>query len=193
MAKVIMPLASAGARGQLAKIMVFFPWKSINVVRGYVIPSNPNSAGQQAQRTKLTNAVAEWHATPLIAADKTAWDLFATIFAEVMSGFNSFVKKWIDALIAGHTWKRVYNRIYTSLGGGNATVTVDTTSTTSKLKLKLGTSKTFMPTIVTAAAIGSPQSFSLTGLVTGVTYFYQVYTNELGHDCWTGIYRVTYS
>lgn len=50
MAKVTGPLYSMSASGKLGDAMVYFGWKGINVVRGYVIPSNPQSAAQGDQR-----------------------------------------------------------------------------------------------------------------------------------------------
>jgi len=50
MAKVTGPLFSVSASGKIADSMVFFGWKGVNVVRGFVIPSNPQSAGQGDQR-----------------------------------------------------------------------------------------------------------------------------------------------
>ena len=46
MAKVTGPLMSMTATGKLADTIVFFSWKGISVVRQWLIPSNPQSAGQ---------------------------------------------------------------------------------------------------------------------------------------------------
>ena len=188
MAKVTMPLGSAIARGQLAKIMVFFPWKGINAVRGYVVPANPNTAAQQAQRAILHAGVDMWHATLLDAEDKTAWNMFATIFANIMSGFNTFIKKYVDAAVAGLGWVKVWDVNYTYTAPTTATIDCDTTSTLSVLHLKWGTSKTFMPNIVNGVG-GATQTFLLTGLTVGVVYYYQIYDNVAGAPAWTGIYR----
>ncbi|MBA7687234.1 hypothetical protein ES703_95695 [subsurface metagenome] len=61
MAKLKAPLLSMGASGKIGDIMVFFPWKGINVVREYVIPANPKTALQIAQRAHVTEAVAYIH------------------------------------------------------------------------------------------------------------------------------------
>ena len=50
MAKVTGPLYSMSASGKLADAMVYFGWKGINVVRGWVKPANPQSEGQGDQR-----------------------------------------------------------------------------------------------------------------------------------------------
>ena len=53
MAKVTGPLYSMSASGKIGDAMVFFGWKGINVVRGYVTPSNPQSASQGDQRIMM--------------------------------------------------------------------------------------------------------------------------------------------
>jgi hypothetical protein len=50
MAKVTGPLLSISASGKIADSLVYFGWKGTNVVRGFVIPSNPQSASQGDQR-----------------------------------------------------------------------------------------------------------------------------------------------
>lgn len=189
MAKVISPLLSGKAYGQIMKSLVFFPWKSLNCVRGYVIPSNPNTSDQQAQRTKLTNAVDKWHDTALIDDDKTAWNLLASTFAEVMSGFNAFVKKMILAVIAGGTWKKFYNMSWAPSGATTCDVGVDTDDTIVVAKLYIGTSKTFMPTEFSSDGAGASQNFSVTGLEDGVTYYYWIRSGTSVNNGQTGIYK----
>lgn len=103
MATVDAPLFSFGARGQLGKALVYGAWKGLNVVRSYVVPANPNSAAQQTQRSRLTNAVSEWHSLALDADDNTAWDRYATTLAKVMSGFNAFIRRHIGIVDGGDT------------------------------------------------------------------------------------------
>ena len=56
MAKVYMPLMSARASGKIAKSMVHFYWKGLNVVRNWVIPTNPRDIDQKIIRQKLASA-----------------------------------------------------------------------------------------------------------------------------------------
>jgi len=53
MAKVTGPLYSMSASGKLADAMVYFGWKGINVVRGWVKPANPQSDNQGDRRIVL--------------------------------------------------------------------------------------------------------------------------------------------
>ncbi|GAI66183.1 unnamed protein product, partial [marine sediment metagenome] len=61
MAKLKAPLMSLGASGQLGKSLVFFGWKGLDVVREYVIPSNPQTDLQTTQRDYLTEIVTRLH------------------------------------------------------------------------------------------------------------------------------------
>src|SRR3989304_5679155 len=101
MAKLKAPLLSFGASGKLADTLVYFPWKGLAVVRSYVIPANPNSAGQQTQRGILTESVASWHALGLDDDDVTAWNRHAASRPTPQSGFNAFVKDFVDLRVSG--------------------------------------------------------------------------------------------
>ena len=53
---------SMDASGKFGGAIVFSKWKGRNVVRQLVIPSNPNSAGQELarNRTRVTGAIQGW-------------------------------------------------------------------------------------------------------------------------------------
>jgi hypothetical protein len=55
MARVVAPLLSFEGSGQIAHTQVYAQWKGIPYVRRYVIPANPQSAGQS-----LTRNVFKW-------------------------------------------------------------------------------------------------------------------------------------
>lgn len=101
MAKTTAPLFSFGARGQLAQTLVYTPWKGLNNVRSYVVPANPRSAGQQTQRSYMTDAVDAWHTIGLSADDIAAWNRYAATLSSPMSGFNAFTRTLINLLVAG--------------------------------------------------------------------------------------------
>lgn len=50
MATITAPLLSLGARGTIAKSITYSSWKGVSYARNRVIPANPNSTAQQAQR-----------------------------------------------------------------------------------------------------------------------------------------------
>jgi len=63
-------------------------WKGINYVRGYVIPADPQSAGQLAQRSKFAGTMSL--AQSLLSTVITS---FWNAFAVGMSGFNKFMSE----------------------------------------------------------------------------------------------------
>lgn len=101
MAKLVAPLFSFSARGQLAKTLVYSGWKGIDDVRSYVVPANPQTADQQTQRSYFTDGVDQWHDVGLNADDVTAWNRYASTLPRPQSGFNAFVAGVINLRMAG--------------------------------------------------------------------------------------------
>lgn len=105
MAKLKAPLMSLGATGALGKTLVFFGWKGLNVVREYVVPSNPKTALQVAQRGYVTEIVAAVHAAqaeaanPLDSDDQVAYSALASAKGKTMTWFNQVVKIGVDCLV----------------------------------------------------------------------------------------------
>lgn len=106
MAKLKAPLLSLGASGAIGKTMVFFNWKGLDVVREYVVPSNPKTALQVTQRGHLTQAVAGVHTAqadatnPLQSIDQVAYAALASAKGRIMTWFNQAVKLWVDVMVA---------------------------------------------------------------------------------------------
>ncbi len=107
MAKLKAPLLSLGASQQLGKTLVFFSWKGLNVVREYVVPSNPKTALQTTQRGYMTAAVAMVHtaqarvASALTSPDQVAYSALASAKGKIMTWFNQACQLWIDVKVAG--------------------------------------------------------------------------------------------
>lgn len=175
MAKLTMPLLSIQARGQIGKTAVFFPWKGINCARMYVIPANPNTADQQAQRTKMENAVDAFHAGTLTATDLTNWRNLAAIAPTPRTYFNSFVEKHIKAAIAGEGWLTLRDDLTAAGGAGEIDFSIKTT-TGKTIKVRYGTSPSYMPN--TSAALSEAAgtyTITVSSLSTGAKYFYQFF------------------
>ena len=90
MAIVKGPLLSLDARGQIGQALVYLGWKGLKTVRQYVVPANPQTAGQVTQRGYLTDAVAAWKNYFTGTTARVAWDRSALLDARPMSGFNIF-------------------------------------------------------------------------------------------------------
>ena len=106
MAKLKAPLLSLGATGSIAKTLTFFPWKGINAVREYVIPTYSDTPLQTAQRDRLRDMVTAVHDAqamanyPLVSADQVAYAALAAAKGKIWTWFNQAVKLGIDCLVA---------------------------------------------------------------------------------------------
>jgi hypothetical protein len=194
MAKIKGPLFSLDASGKLADSLVYLKWKGINDVRSYVIPANPRTEKQQAQRTKMTEAVDLWHATAFNDIDFSAWDLFASIMPTPMSGFNAFIKCYIDAKVAAKNFTPLYAGTISNITSSGFTFTIKS-NLSADVKLYIGTSKTVMGTAVSGTYNSGTKTwtFTVTGLASGTKYYFEVKSTDPDDQGRTGIYTVTTS
>lgn len=179
MAKLKGPLFSLGASQQLGKALVFFPWKGLNVVREYVVPSNPKTSGQTTQRGYLTAAVAYIHsvqafaAHPLKAVDISAYALWGSIFATPRTWFNQVVKNFIDQRVDTLTGK-CFSDGSSTPGAGTLLVSLyETAGTITAGTFYYGTSKTALVHTQAATVAASRSYATIAGLTANVKYFWQ--------------------
>jgi len=176
------PLLSLGASQQLGKALVFFGWKGLDVVREYVIPANPRTAGQVTQRDYLTAAVAKIHFAqastfPLIAKDVMAYALWASVVQAATTWFNQAVRNWLDqkVKVGGLGAIICFGVITPGVDKINIAVHMfEEAGVITTVDLKYGTSKTAL--IHTQATTRGllMAGVDITGLTTGVKYFIQV-------------------
>lgn len=100
MAKLTAPLLSLGASGQIAKTMVAATWKGIPYMRQFVIPANPKTAAQVAQRASFTASVNAWRSYLTDATVRAAWRVFAGVQPSAQSAFNAAVAQLSQVLAA---------------------------------------------------------------------------------------------
>lgn len=87
MAKVTAPLLSFDASGQIGKSMVVASTRGVKYARQYVIPANPQTTAQQANRTRFAFLREMYKRAP---ADVLApWNAYAQ--GRKFYGFNAFV------------------------------------------------------------------------------------------------------
>lgn len=181
MAKLKGPLFSLGATGQLGKALVFFPWKGLDVVREYVVPSNPKTTGQTTQRGYLTDAVTAIHAAmaeatrTLDEGDMIAYALWASVVQSATTWFNQAVRNWLDQKVAGLT-PAVYR-------GGSLTAAVDAVvfkiwineeaGNITNGNIHYGTSKTALINTIATTPAQMEAGKNIPGLTTGVKYYFQ--------------------
>lgn len=198
MAKLSAPLLSLSASGTIGDLITYGKWKGINYARQRVIPANPNSAGQQSQRTKLANAVADYKSTTnaLNALDKTNLDRAALYSGVTQSGFNFYVKQHIAEAVAGGTPGPLYGTVESAVGSDTFQVDINSKASTANVTLYYGTSPTSMLTSVTRSQTSTPgyaHTFVLTSLNAGTKYYYKVVVNEGNEDITGGTGQVTTS
>lgn len=108
MAKLKGPLFSLRASGALGKALVYFGWKGLNVVRTWVMPSNPQTAAQVTQRSYVTDAADLIHTAmadatnPLVEVDMMAYSRWANNEKTPRTWWNQACKNIIDTLVAGN-------------------------------------------------------------------------------------------
>jgi len=186
---------SLNARGQIAKTLVFIGWKGLKTIRSYVVPANPNSAAQQAQRGILGDAVDAWHSTNLTGDDKTAWDRFAKTLAAAQSGFNAFCRSFINLTVAGKTPLELYDGQDTSEVSGQVDMQISTT-TGKAVSVKWGESPGSLINTDTAAEDGETGDYKkqLTGKTPGSKIYAEfVVTTVANAGSQTGIYEFVVS
>jgi len=155
MAKVYMPLMSAQASGKLADAMVHFYWKGLNVVRQYVIPTNPQSIDQKLARQKLASMGKNLLAIKTPESGLLAGSKMYQLLVDITPANNIwnayFVKKGLEdittdiafttlsaGLAASGTFLTVWQTTATGLGFANLTGTQYATAIAPELQFFMG-------------------------------------------------------
>ena len=182
MAKLKGPLFSLGASGQLGKALVLFPWKGLDCVREYVVPSNPKTAPQNTQRGYLTAAVALIHVTqaaaadPLDAEDISAYALLGSNQATPRTWFNTLCKQWIDQKVAAKL-PCIWRNGHATPGSLKLTFKIAARSVESGAPtagfIRYGTSKTALNNSLAATIAEIQAGKDITGLTAGTKYYCQ--------------------
>ena len=191
MAKVKSPLMSFSATGQLAKSLVFSTWKGIDDVRQYVVPANPRSAGQVAQRGLMTDAVALWHSSTRNTDDAAAFNIRASVEANPMSGFNIFCKECIAAYQASEepTASSTFT-VDTNTGGSIAFAVTLITGLTVTYQIGLKATVLGAPVSMTEDGVTGVYEATAAGLTEGVDYYIKFATSTAANKIVSGIYKV---
>lgn len=197
MAKLKAPLMSLGASGAIGKAIVYFPWKGIDCVREYVIPSNPKTAAQVAHRAFLTAAVAMIHTAqadadnPLTSTDQVAYSALASAKGKIMTWFNQAVKLWIDVAVAGKT-SCVYSSVnFVSKAAANMSINLflneETGSDLAAGKFYFGTSKTNLINSIAADVVAGVAvqiiGEDLSAFLTAGTKYYCQFRPDAADPC----------
>lgn len=182
MAKLKAPLLSLGASGAIAKAIVFFSWKGLNVAREYVVPANPNTTAQQTQRGWLKEAVDGIHTAMkaptngLDDADKSAFALLGSLEATPRTWFNTLTKMIIEQRLASKNWA-IFTDGSVTPGVDKLTVQAFVTSSVggdpTDGKLWYGTSKSALLSSIACTVADLAIGKEIPGLNTGTRYYVQ--------------------
>lgn len=94
MAKTTAPALSFGAKGAIAKTMVYSKWRGVPYVRQHVVPANPQTLAQQTVRKTFALLREMWKLAPPLV--KAPWDSFAQ--GRPFTGMNKFVGENVRVL-----------------------------------------------------------------------------------------------
>lgn len=194
MAKLVAPLFSFSARGQLAKTLVYSGWKGIDDVRSYVVPANPRSAGQQQQRSFFTSAVDAWHLTGLVDDDVLAWNRAAGVASRPQSGFNLFVADVTNFRVSGISEANVnmgFNGSIVDSGAGQVDMSIEEDGGAVAVDFLWGYSPTSLINRTAGAETANVWNALNVPVVSGVTVYMRAEISGAGPvvDGSTGIYR----
>lgn len=188
MAIVRSPLFSMSASGQLGKSLVYMTWKGIDDVRQYVIPSNPKSPGQVLQRGYFITAVALWHSTAFNAADKAAFNLWASLAAWPRSGFNQFVDSVVTGLRLAHTWNPISAIVVSGIAAATFHIAADG-KTGDTYEGYIGLTPSTMNTSFVVTNTAGALTADPADLVASTVYYWYIDDTTADEDARTGIVR----
>ncbi len=199
MAKLKAPLMSLGASGALGKALVFFGWKGLDVVREYVVPSNPKTTAQNTQRGYLRAVVEAIHTAqadvtnPLVLVDISAYALYGTTFPTPRTWFNQIAQRWLLAEVNAEVAAIYSNGEFVDPATEEITITLFNHQTADQAGFMVcGTSKTALITAVAADGVVGVHTGLFTGLTKGVKYFFQFRPTKVSDDKYvarSGIYH----
>lgn len=140
MAKLIAPLQSFAASGKIGKSLVFFSHLGRNVVRGLVIPANPQTPTQGAQRLLVGSIGKASHAVNtlseyIIDAKKAVpsgqtWVSYMVKLITELYGAGAIGTAALASAASGHTKSAIFTAQAATLGLTDLTISYADTTTT---------------------------------------------------------------
>lgn len=91
MPKVTGPLFSLAASGTFRKSLTFMTRGGANIVRGHVVPRDPQTPAQVAHRDNIADAAATWRLQD--AQTRAAWQAAAAMHS--MNAFAYWLQQWV--------------------------------------------------------------------------------------------------
>lgn len=173
MARVKAPLLSIEGSGVLGKKIISQTRKKIKYIKVYTKPKNPRTETQQTNRNYIKLAVEEWGKEGYTELDKQAWNFYAKAKSKNMSGYNAFVKFYLNAMVNLEEWTTVKNCVIYDINSSSAKVSMDIESDREGI-LYLGTSKYYMAKEYYPVFSEGKYIFTLTELDPDTKYYFYI-------------------
>jgi hypothetical protein len=97
MAKVLPPFDPPDRNGAVDKTVVYYKWKELHCAREYVVPFDPKTPQQKAQRASLAQAVADYHAIFQPGPLRSSWQVMTDELSLPFSSFNAIIQALMQA------------------------------------------------------------------------------------------------
>lgn len=188
MARVTGPLMSMGASGTIGGALTFSNWRGVATVRKYTVPSNPNTADQQAVRGVFSAATALYKG--ITPTDVEAWNRRAA--GTPMSGYNLLVKQYSQVATAAGDMIKYSEVASTAIAANKSTVTFKANAV-GPARISYGTNPTTPDSYVDiAATVNGENTKDITGLNPGTTYYFRIVSTDLAPKVGeTGVYIIS--
>ncbi len=187
MAKIRGPLFSMEGSGKINKSIIYSENKGIKTAKRYKVPFNPDSDNQKDQRGFMANAVLAWKTDGYTALDIEAWNLFASIQKKTLTGYNMFLREWINNTKAGLTWHPMWNCVIEDPTHMSCDVYINY-YTNNEHRLRSGTSKYVMLKSTAPTRVDGKYKYPISGLEQNTRYYFYVGPWFPGLSERTGIY-----
>lgn len=186
-AKIEGPLFSIKGVGKLGKSLIYSQSKGSKRAKRYKVPDNPDTIDQKSQRGFMTNAVLAWKTDGYTLLDIEAWNLFASIQKKTLSGYNVFLREYINYAKEGYTWHPMWNCVMENLTHMSCDVYVNY-YTNNEHRLRSGTSKRVMLKSTAPTRVDGKYKYAISGLEQNTKYYFYVGPWFPGPSERTGIY-----
>ncbi|MBA7548258.1 hypothetical protein ES705_40709 [subsurface metagenome] len=173
MAKIRGPLFSLESSGPLGKKIINQTRKKVKYAKGYSKPKNPRTEIQQENRNYITLANIEWKTGGYSDLDRKAWNFYAKTKAKNISGYNAFVKFYLNAMVNNNVWTSVKNCIIYDITSSSIKVSIDIETDREGI-LYLGISKYYMAKEYYPVFSEGKYIFTLTELDPNTKYFFYI-------------------
>ena len=173
MAKIRGTMFSLESSGNIGKKIIIQSRKKVKYAKKYSIPKNPRTEVQQENRNYITLANIEWKTGGYTELDKQAWNFYAKTKSKNMSGYNAFVKFYLNAMVNNNDWTSIKNCNIYDITSSSVKISIDI-ETDKEGILYLGTSKYSMTSEYYPIFSEGKYIFTITGLSPSEKYYFYI-------------------